>query len=434
MSKTSMKSWLKNGGAAALLALAGVLSASPAMALDDKKADENSSEAKPAQTGSKLDQYDEKLSNNPDDPSAKVVFLIDISGGSSIALSVTPLKRLIEAAKRVQPDYIVLRINSSNMRPGLDPSLGLFDGTVQQAIDRTVLISNMLGEELRTESGWTKKPELIAYVNKAIGPSALLPFMCKRIYFTSNAEHGGIGYLENYLRGRADLVVLEKWRGMSRALAEGIAIKGGHDPRILRAMLRMDYTLSFTMVGGKPDFYEDLSGQEVLTDDGDPDAGRADLIDDLARGRGNDLLVLRPDVAQRIGFINGVAPTFDDLMFELGTQRAYRTYTARSKKIISEWTAEFNKIGDSLLDLMRKYEEVEVNGQTPSERNQQRSRAKRLLQDRIDLVNRYREIVGEVRDPRDERYGMVGDVDDYIADLRAEIAQIDQAIRMDRLR
>jgi hypothetical protein len=282
----------------------------------------------------------------------------------------------------------------------------------------------VLIDEVRDDPQWIKKPEIVAWVKYAYGPAAFIPFMANRIYYTPDAVHGGIGYIDFLFAGTGDYVVREKQISLRMGRAEGIAVKGGHDFRVLRAMARRDYTLSYSMVGGKPVFYEDLSGDTILTDDGNVEAGRADLMEDVVRGRGNDVLNLSAETGQRIGFIDGVAASYEDLMFELGTSRAYKTFGLRGDRITQEWTREIGRVLPELIDLRDKLNDTRIDGQTPDERNRQRARQKSLINQAIAIVQKYKEVAGDI----------VGDPDGYIDQQRQVLAQIDVAIRMDRER
>jgi len=372
----------------------------------------------------KLDQFEPKLSNNPDDPSAKVIYRINIRGDVGEAVSATPLRKIVADASKHQPDILLLYIDSrwdwyqNNARSPLQEAAA-FD-----KVDRVTEISEILIDEVRDNPKWGKKPEIVTWVKNAYGPAAFIPFVANRIYYAPDATHGGMGYIDFLFQGRGDYVVREKQISLRMGRAEGLAVKGGHDFRVLRAMARFDYTLSYTMVGGKPEFHEDLTGDTILTDDGNAEAGRGDTMEDSVRGKGNDVLNLNAETGQRIGFIDGVAGTFDDLMFELGVSRAYKTFGLRGDRITADWSREIGRVLPELRDLQDKLGDTRVVGETPEDRNRARARQKSIINQMIGIVQKYKEVAGDI----------VGDPDDFIDAQRARLAQIDLEIRMDRPR
>lgn len=375
----------------------------------------------------KLDLPYDNMGINKDDPNATVVYAVKVRGEVGTDFGATPLQQILKDAQRIQPDVIVFDIDST-FRPTQQGATETYSpndaNRAFNAVDTIAEMSKLIIEGVRDNPQWKKKPKVVAWVRNAIGPAAFLPYVCQEIYYTPEARHGGIGFLDLVFAGVGDEVVREKQRSLRLGRGEGLAVKGGHDHRILRAMARRDYVLSYTMVGGKPEFHEDMSGDTILTDDGDPDAGRADSVEDIIRGKGNDVLTLTTPVAKRIGFIDGEAATFDDLMFELGASRAFVVYGRRSERIISDWRRMVDNVVPQLQKLDRDRREWRLEGDTSAARNQSRSRLKRIYNQMIDLVARNKEVAMAA--------GIGGEPDDLINNFREEIAVIDQQIRLDR--
>jgi hypothetical protein len=371
-----------------------------------------------------MDSPFDNMGTNKDDPNAAVVYLIRVRGEVGTDFSTTPLKRMIDDAAKFQPDFIILDIDSTfrpDRRTGVGESYSPQDASrAFNLVDRVTEMSGVLINDIRDGAQWKKKPRIVAWVRNAIGPAAFLPFVAKDIYYTENARHGGIGFLDLMFAGVGDEVVREKQRSLRMGRAEGIVIKGGHDFRILRAMAREDYVLSYTMVGGVPEFHEDMSGDTILTDDGV--GPRGDSAEDILRNQGNDVLTLTTPVAKRIGFIAGEANTLDDLAFELGIQRAYKVYGRRAERFAADWRRQVDNVLPQLQRIQRDIQEFRIEGQTPAERNQSRARLKRLLNQMIDLLGRNKEVSAAA--------GF--DPDGEIDSLKQEIARIDQQIRLDR--
>ena len=104
----------------------------------------------------------------------------------------------------------------------------------------------------------------------------------------------------------------------------------GVETEIIRAMCRSDYALSYDIVGGRPVFYEyDANrGSQMLTDDGREE--NADVMQDIIRGRGNDVLRLDATTAQRVGLSRGTTHllhvTFDPAMSTWPLLRSWVTF------------------------------------------------------------------------------------------------------------
>ncbi len=364
---------------------------------------------------------------NPDDPNAAKLYFIPVTGEIGRDFAVMTLRDIIKDMRVVQPDYIILDINTTwKDQRGEDKNLYNPDDAANAygAVHRVEQIAALITDDIRDDKTWEKKPQVVAWVKRALGPSAFLPFVAPKIFYAPNALHGGIGFLDHLFDGVGDEVVREKQRALRLGWAEGLAIKGGHDPRIMRAMARVDYSLSYSLVGGKPVFYENITdGENILTDDGDPDAGRADSIEDLMKYKGNDVLTLTADVASRIGFAEGIAATSEDLAFELGVSRAYRVYREKATKAVVAWQRESENRRNEFMRMRDESRRIQVNGATASERNAQRGRIKRNLLTMVDLLTRF----------RDSLFGLESGDPDQIADqIRQRIAQIDQEIRLDR--
>ena len=407
--------FLAVAGASGLLAPA-VTFAQEAPKTDEAKKDD----------GKKKDP-DLAASVNPDDPSAAKLYFIPVTGQIGRDFAVQTIKNMVKDLKEVQPDYIVLYINTEwKNQQGEEKNIYDPDdaGNAYGAVHRIQAIAEVITDDIRDDKTWAKKPQVVAWVKRALGPAAFLPFVAPKIFYTPDAVHGGIGYLDHLYDGRGDEVVRQKQYSLRLAWAEGVAIKGGHDPRIMRAMSRMDYSLSYTMVGGKPVFYENITeGENVLTDDGNPDAGRADTLEEMMTNRGNDVLTLTPPVAKRIGFAEGIANSTEDLAFELGVNRAYRVYREKPAKIAAAWAKESAQRRAEFMRLRDESRRIQVNGETAAERNSQRGRIKRNLLAMVELLTKY----------RDSLFGIEAGDPDTIADqIRQRIAQIDQEIRLDK--
>lgn len=414
--------------ALAMVGAAGLLiPAAAACAQENKEAPKT---ATPAKDDGKKNP-DLAMSVNPDSPDAKKVYLIPVRGEFGENFSANALKELFKDAKTVQPDFLIIRIDASftGVRGGPGDinsprdNMNAFDS----GQDNARAIGLMLTDEIRDDAGWKVKPRVICWVKKALGQTAFLPFAIPEVYFTSDGLHGGIGYLDlMFAGGRGDHVVWEKQRSLRLARAKGMAVKAGHEEKIVEAMCRRDYSLSYTLVGGKPVYYENITdGENILTDDGNPETGHADSLEDVAAYRGNDVLTLHADIAKRIGFSEGTCDTLEELCYELGISRAYRVYAQKPSSILRDFSSNISRVNtqyEKLLNDFRQEYPRRAEGDTADIRNQRRGKCKRFLDEMTALIERYPEMMRGRGEPEEAT----------IAEYKQYKAAIEQEIRLDR--
>jgi hypothetical protein len=362
----------------------------------------------------------------------KIIYRVDLNGELGRNISQTPLKQALDDAKKWNPDYLVFYVNMSFSVNGRsrkdwqsDPGM---TGQVFNQLETARHLQTMFTDEIRDSADWKtrdgKKPQLIMWVKRAMGGAAFLPFVAPTIYYTSDAHHGGIGFLDHMFDGVGDYEVRQKQYSLRVARLVGLAEKGGHEGKLVRAMTRLDYVLSVSYVGGKPVFFEDYSGDELLTDDGNPEAGRADGSEEIIRMEGNDVLTVDADKAIKLGLGAAKIDTVDELANELGVSRNFVVIEGRSDDIIARWAKEVSGAERDLEKMWRDFSRVRIEGATASERNQQRSKQLSLLNKISSLFNRYREAVN----PRN----VEGAPPNWTTSIDVMVAEIKQEIRLDR--
>ncbi len=353
------------------------------------------------------------------------VYLVPLTGEFERDVALTPLKRVLEDAKRNQPDILVFKVDCDFKKYGQEkpdwmPELGSFD-----QLELARQIDPLITDAIREDPEWKVKPRLVFWIRKALGGIAFVPFLSNELYYTSDAKHGGIGYLDYVFDGIGDDVVREKQRSLRLARAEGIALKGGHPAEIMEAMARVDYVLSVNFVGGRPEFHEDTSGEVLLTDDGNLEAGRRDTTDDMLRFTGNDVLTLTAGMAQRLGMSKGTADTEDELFEKMGIGRNNPTKVGRGQAILEEWSKAVTEAEYSIKRLWRELDRVEVRepgGWT--ERTQARGRQKAILKDILAYLEKYKEAINP--------YQLEMMPEDMITRVKLLIDQIEQQQRRDK--
>lgn len=354
------------------------------------------------------------------------VFYIELKGEFGRDISVTPLKSILAEAKRAQPDVIIFKVATDFKVHGVErQDFNAADaGAAFNQLETVRELQTLFTDGIRDDPEWKTKPRLVMWVKKALGGVAFFPFVAPEIYYTSDALHGGIGALELIFEGVGDKVVQEKQYSLRLGRAEGLAIKGGYDARIIKAMTRIDYVLSYTLVGGKPVYFEDMSGDVLLTDDGDRGKQRRDTLEDEVRFRGNDVLTLNPQNALVLGVSKGTADTLDELLSELGIARTAELVKNRSASTLGEWSKNITEAEKDFARHWRDYGRITVTGATPAERNKGRGQQIGKLNDINTLLKRYKEAINPQQ--------IQGAPEQWESRIDLMINQIKQQMRLDR--
>jgi hypothetical protein len=356
-------------------------------------------DAKPDPKDAKPAKSDDKSASGPS------VYLVHLTGELGRDIASTDLREVMSDVKKYQPDVLIFKVDMDFKFYGeeVPDYVTSTAGPAFNQLETVRELQTMVTDEIRDDAGWANKPRLVMWVRKALGGAAFLPFVAKEIYYTSDAHHGGIGYLERMFDGVGDKVAQEKQYSLRLGRAEGLAIKGGHEPMLIKAMARADYVLSVTFVGGRPEFHEDESGEMLLTDDGKE--GNRDTLQDVVRFKGNDVLTLDAPLAERLGLSLGTVDTVEDLLTKLGIDKGHRLIDGRSDEIIATWGRAVSEAHVEFRRLYRELQRVPTGGQTYDERSRNRGRQINLYTDMLALLNKY----GEALNPRELR-GMPDDV------------------------
>lgn len=343
-----------------------------------------------ADENAKPDRRDARRSTAPSNDDAvastgpKVAFL-NLRGRFGRDITPTPLREAMNEIRRHQPDFIVVEIDSAW---GEDFEQAGFNGAVFQIED----LDPILLREVETE--WEKVPQRVAYVKNAMGGAAFVPFLFKDIYFAPDGRMGGIGTLQEQFGETGDRMVRQKLMSAAMGHAEGVAIAGGYDPILIRAMAQTDFVLSVAFVGGQPIFYERMPqniGEELLTDDG---AGpHADTPSDIIRGNGNDTLTVRASLAKKLGLSKGTVGSRSDLLFELGIDRGYTEVETRAGDILEDWSEGVTEAMRDIPRLLQEAQEVQPTDNTMEAAIRANSLRINKLKSAIRLLERYEEAI-----------------------------------------
>ena len=301
-------------------------------------------------------------------------------------ISLTPVERTMRDALSYDPDVIIVEIDAD-----APSSVGWDGGAV------TVPLQPIFQEVIDSES-----VRLVFWVKEASFGAAFLPFICPEMYFESEAFFGGIGTLDDFDIG--DELVNEKQISLRIGRAEGVAIKNGYDPAIIRGMARQQNWLCYRFRHGKIEFLEHkprpIDGDDwvILTDD-----GKGDQKDEM-KTRGNDVLNIDAQTAMEIGLSKGTYDDIDDLVFALGIRGEYDLIEGRAERNFDEWRDRVENGIDRMAQLQRDLNEAGKG----SGRNESESKK----------IGRQTRVLKEIR-------AMYGTFEEVFDPTHAERAQID---------
>jgi hypothetical protein len=348
------------------------------------------------------------------------VYYIEADGWYGKDITFTPLNEAFEEARTLGADYLIIKVDVNWHQRG-DP--------VQADLPDDSGIFDIFGirpiRGLFTDEGfahWEKKPKVVFWVKNAMGSAAFLPFLSDTMFFDPDGRIGGIrGVYLRYQQG--DEVVKEKLVAASMATAKGMVIDFGYEPKLIEAMARGDYVLSYRLEGGRPVYLERMpqSTDEFLLTNDALDDSQQDTIAQLARGEGTNWLTLRADVAQVLGVSKGTAKTLDDVLFELGIARNHEMI-GNGNKIMDDWSDSVKRTEDALVRLWREYREIQVGSDDWNERRRARGQQRAKLQQMIGLLERFEEAIVPWQIPGFIQAGSPGQV---VSQFRLIIQRLD---------
>ncbi|MBZ0171734.1 MAG: hypothetical protein K8E66_05085, partial [Phycisphaerales bacterium] len=265
---------------------------------------------------------------------------------------------------------------------------------------------------------WDKQPHLVYWVRNAMGGAAFLPFVADEIYMHPEGRIGGIGTLEQMFEGVGDEVVRQKQRSLRLGMAQGLAIEGGYDYRLITAMARRSYVLSYDIYGNLYERGVENPNELALTDDGE--GKNADTMRQLVTGEGNDVLTIKPEMGLKLGVSKGTAGDLDELLEHLGILRNHNMIKGRSTQIVENWGKNVSRAERKIPRLWRDYAEVPMGG-NPDEQRRGISRRISILEDMQDLFRRY----GEAFNPFGGGVPAVNNFDLMIEELKIQLMLIE---------
>lgn len=370
----------------------------------------------------------ESLEAKKNDPSITRIYTITFKGEYGRDVSTTPVRKALADAKKEQADIILLVIDCSfTIRGQTAQEYATFVGQRSwDSVDTAREMATFFHEGIRDDADWKTragtKPRLVVWVKNGMGPVCFFALSFKEIYFAPSARLGGVGYLDYVFEGVGDEVVREKQRSLRMGRFEGLVRQGGYPMEIVRAMSRSDENCSVTFEGDKPVFHADLTGEEILCDGAD--RNRRDTMEQLVRLEGNDVLTLNARIAQKLGVSKGVVSNEDDLVAALGVERGYVMLNERANRIFKNWSQDVSAAETDFRKLWRDYNDIRINGRNANERNSQRGKQLKILNDIKSKLETYKEAIN----PRE----IQGAPKDWVSEINVMIERIKTDMRLDR--
>ncbi|MCX5688696.1 MAG: hypothetical protein NTV94_02705 [Planctomycetota bacterium] len=311
-------------------------------------------------------------------------YWVELHGELGSQISETPLREAFRDARQMGADTIILdyqpvwKLNERSPLPELTAN---FD-----EMFRAERIAEIFTDDVKKD--WTKQPRIVMWVKDAMGGAALLPIVCKELYFKSDARMGGLGNLGGMFGGMGDEIVRKKQESLRLGHAEGWCIAGGYDFRLIRAMCYREFVLSYRTVDGKVEMFEGYpsnAGEELLTDDGKEQ--NQDTVDDILRGGGNDVLTINARLAEILGLSRKTVDSKDDLLAAMDIAINSVELKGRAKAIMKDWDSGVEGTKRQLIDLIEKYRDVRV--QPPADfsaRSKARGQQRSILENMVRLI------------------------------------------------
>lgn len=276
----------------------------------------------PAVDSAKPKKERERRAVSPGAPRAAVLSYGDADKGQGMVgtyITAQSLREIIPLLEEENIDIVVFRINSGG-------------GAVLEMEPLSDVLHNEYKPRFRT----------VAWIDYAISAASLTPHTLSEHYFMKRGAYGGntawFGALQAVQgRGLEDILYF----------AELISERGGHDPRIIRAMQIMDpLSVDLDENGRVTAMYQNEDGEVVIN-------------------KPNRVLALTSDTAQQIGFADGIADTLDELGKAMGLTevewvgddvegvawpvskaekylRSFREQTARDEQSINQYFDGYN--------------------------------------------------------------------------------------------
>lgn len=216
-----------------------------------------------------------RATTSPGAPRAAVLSYGDADTGQGMVgtyITAQSLREVIPLLEEENIDIVVFRVNSGG-------------GAVLELQPLSDVLHNEFKPRFRT----------VAWIDYAISAASLTPHTLSEHYFMRRGAYGGntawFGAMQAVQGRELENILYD---------AELISERGGHDPRLLRAMQLMEpLSVDLDENGRVAAMYQNTDGEVIIN-------------------KPNRVLALTSDVATQIGFADGIADTLDELGKAMG--------------------------------------------------------------------------------------------------------------------
>ena len=266
------------------------------------------------------------------DSSLPAFYVVPMEGQMGTDVNLEVYREMVEDIRSFDPDYIVIRIDSSDIGEGLYPEYEReevsLDGS--EFIDMYRDVINLFHDELRDV------PQ-VAWVVDSVGISTVLALSWDELYLTSDARFGGLqGAAFMFESVRADANKYGKFREAYMAWLRGLVLNSSRDEKLVDAMVRREMFLAATWKGREVEWSLDGEGEYLV--DGNPNVTTSFTSRD----------------AENFCISKGTADDLDDLALLLGV-REYRVCDGSGREIFEDhvegWRNSFERAEDALQSL-----------------------------------------------------------------------------------
>lgn len=261
------------------------------------------------------------------------VYTLELKGTFGREVAPTPVREAMEEAAHLKADVILLRLDA-DYTPGTANEGGRVSGADWQMTAAREIVSTVLPSE------GTGLPRVVCWLKRAEGGAAWLALGMPKLVYTPNAVHDPVVDMFTDT-SELEQITREKHRSLRQGRLEGIALAGGHPMELMRAMTRRSYVLSVSFHGDEAEFFEDASGQTMLT-------------------TADDLLRLDAAMSLRLGVSCGTALYEKDLWSAVGIDSAGVRHVGDSRDEMERWRRGVFDAEREVTDLVIRFNDLRI--------------------------------------------------------------------------
>lgn len=326
-----------------------------------------------------------------------VVYTVEMNGQMGTDIHEDMMEKIVKDAKEVQPDVIVLKMNSADYNKNyhlMQPDRKEFGKFELEAY------VNMI-RNFQNELSGTRQ---VIWVEDSVGVASLIAMSWCELYMSPGARLWGLQKLHDVAQGYSDEDVREKmeaaWEGMGKGFFE-MGCRGEFAKELGDAMMDPENQLSANFKGRKVIWMSNYDGLWGIDDNPEQVAN------------------FNAQSAEDTMLSNGTVESLEDLMFLLG----YREYehNTQGDEIATRYKQQWRRAYEKCMATFEDMQAGRGMGNSTDPVRQLMAR-KRMLDEMLRLMTRYNAVERRMKD----EYGMTVDR------LKTMIEQIEDDIRQAR--